>query len=177
MKSLLLFLAALLFAPSAVAQPKTSAKPVTPVQANGPKLIGKFDDWRAATHVEAGDTVCYAFTNATSSVPATTGRGTVTLTITQRSPTARDQVAISAGLTYATNATVMAQADKTALEFYTAQRSAFARDGRAAVLAFQKAAQVLAREPNPKGGTITDQFSLKGFTKAYDAINKACPAK
>ncbi len=86
-------------------------------------------------------------------------------------------MAISAGLTYAANATVAVQADKTSLDFYTAQRSAFARDGKAAVQAFLKAPQVLAREPNPKGGTITDQFSLKGFNKAYDAINKACPAK
>ena len=25
--------------------------------------------------------------------------------------------------------------------------------------------------------TVTDTFSLKGFTAAYAAINKACPAK
>lgn len=175
MKSLLLILAALLATQGASAQtkPKPAAAPAAP----GPKLIGKFDDWRAATHLEAGQTVCYAFTNATSSVPALAGRGTVTLTITQRPGASRDQVAISAGIVFAANATVTVQADKTAMEFYTAQRSAFARDGAAAVQAFLKAGQVLAREPSPKGGTITDQFSLKGFKKAYEAITKACPPK
>ncbi len=32
--------------------------------AAGPKELGKFDDWIAATHEESGQTVCYAFTRA-----------------------------------------------------------------------------------------------------------------
>jgi hypothetical protein len=176
---ILFFLVALLTAAApALAQPKPAPKPVpAAAAAPGPKLIGKFDDWKAATHMEAGQTVCYAFTTAASSVPPISGRTAVTLTITQRPPGSRDQVAISAGFTYATGANVAVQAETTALEFYTAQRSAFARDGKAAVAIFLKARQVLARSPNPKGGTVTDQFSLKGFNKAYDAINKACPPK
>ncbi len=171
---ILLILAA--FSSNAVqAQPKPAAKPSKPVAAsNAPKLLAKFDDWKAATHVEAGQTVCYAFTTAQSSTPSVTGRGAVTLTVTQRPPTPRDEVAISAGFQFAANASVAVQADTTGMEFYTAQRSAFSRDGKAAVQSFLKAKQVLARAPNPKGGTVTDQFSLKGFPAAYAAINKAC---
>ena len=33
----------------------------------GPKQIGKFEDWTAATHSESGQTVCYAFTRVQSS--------------------------------------------------------------------------------------------------------------
>jgi hypothetical protein len=97
--------------------------------------------------------------------------------VTERPPAGRDAVAITAGFTYASGASVTVQAETNAMEFYTAQRSAFARDGAAAVAAFSKARQVLARSPNPKGGTVTDQFSLKGFPAAYAAIVKACPAK
>ena len=168
-----------LAAPHAFGQNKPTPKPAPKPAAtsNTPKLVGKFDDWKVATHVEAGQLVCYMLTNASSSVPAVTGRGDVTLTVTQRPGATRDAVAISTGLVYPPNATVAVQADTNAFEFYTAAHSAFSRDGHASVMAFQKAKQVLARSPNPKSGTVTDQFSLKGFNAAYTAMNKACPAK
>ncbi len=139
-----------------------------------PKKIGEFGDWTAATHQEGGQPVCYAFTRAQTSAPALSGRGPVILTVTERA-SGRDAVAIEAGLTYAANAAVTVQVDRTALEFYTAGRNAFARDGKATVAAFGKAASAVARSPAPK--EVADTFSLKGFGDAYKAIVKACPAK
>ena len=136
--------------------------------------MGKFDDWTAATHAESGQTVCYAFTRVQSSAPALPGRGPVVLTVTER-PSGRDTVAIEAGFTYAPDATVTVQVDQTGLEFYTAGRNAFARDGKAAVAAFTKGSRAIARSPTPK--EVTDTFGLKGFSVAYAAITKACPAK
>lgn len=142
----------------------------------GPKAIGKFEDWEAATHPESGQTVCYAFTRATSSNPRLPGRGDVVLTVTQR-PTGRDAVAISTGYAYPANAEVMVQVEQSSFPFYTAGRSAFARNGHAAVEAFLKGRQVTARAPGPqKGQQVTDTFPLRGFNAAYQAINKACPA-
>ena len=41
-----------------------------------------------------------------------------------------------------------------------------------------KAEQALARSPGPRDGQmIVDTFSLRGFSAAYAAINKACPAR
>ena len=170
-----LLTAALLLALPALAESKKTAPPAHPAAAAaGPKQIGKFDDWIAATHSESGQTVCYAFTRAQSSSPTLPGRGAVILTVTERS-SGRDAVAIEAGLSYATNATVTVQIDQTGLEFYTAGRNAFARDGKAAVTAFGKGSRAIARSPGPK--EVTDTFSLKGFGAAYAAIVKACPAK
>lgn len=163
------------FAPAVHAQtakpaPKPSAKPA------GPKAMGKFDDWTAATNKEAGQTVCYAFTYAASSSQSLSGRGRVVLTVTER-PGGRDAVALSAGFAYAPNAAVSVTVDgQAALDFYTAQRSAFARDGRATVQAFLKGKQMAATSPAPKNATVTDNFSLRGFNAAYAAIVKACPA-
>ena len=154
------------------APPKAAAR----APAAGPKSIGKFDDWQAATVDQAGETACYAFTRAAASAPGLSGRGDVVLTVTQRA-TGRDAVAISAGFTYVPNADVTVQVDQTALPFYTAQRSAFARDGHAAVVAFQKGSKAIAKSPAPRGGDVSDTFSLRGFTAAYGAIDKACPAK
>ena len=136
-----------------------------------------FGDWQAATHVEAGQTVCYAFTRAQSSAPPLPGRGDVVLTVTERQ-SGRDAVAISAGFTYAANAAVPVQVNQAPLEdFYTAQRSAFARDGKAAVAAFRQGNSAVAKSPGPKNATVTDTFSLKGFDAAYAMINKTCPPK
>jgi invasion protein IalB len=115
-----------------------------PAQAAGPKQIGKFDDWTAATHQESNQTVCYAFTRAQNSVPASTNRGPVILTVTERAGL-RDTVAMDAGFTYAANAAVTVQVDQTGLDFYTSGRNAFAREGKAAVAAFSKGARAIAR--------------------------------
>jgi hypothetical protein len=183
-----LFLPAVLVLPlisAATAQPAPKQSPAPPpkkpapaaaAKPDGPKLIGKFDDWIAATHPESGVPTCYAFTRVLSSIPTLAGRGGVVLTVTQR-PSGRDAVAMEAGFSFAADATVTVQVDQTGLDFYTHQRAAFARDGHAAVVAFKAAGRAIARSPGPHDATVTDTFSLKGFTAAYEAISKACPAK
>jgi len=154
------------------AQPRHRPTP----DAAGPKELGKFEDWIAATHAEAGQDTCYAFVRAKNSVPALAGRGDVVLTVTER-PSGRDWVAISAGFAFRKDAAVTMQVGTIGLDFYTAQSSAFARDGKAAVAAFQKGGVALARLPGPHDRTVVDTFSLQGFSGAYAAINRACPAR
>jgi hypothetical protein len=164
--------------PASTPGPVAAKKKPAPAaqKAGGPKAIGTFDDWIAATHQEAGQPVCYAFTRSQSSMPALAGRGSVVLTVTHRN-SGRDSVAMEAGFPFAPNATVNVQADQTGLDFYTSQRAAFARNGRAAVTAFTASDRAIARSPGPRQATITDTFSLKGFSAAYAAISKACPPK
>ncbi len=177
---LLLVVAAAALPSLAFAQPRATPHLPPHVAARSasaaPKSIGKFDDWQAVTHQEAGQLVCYAFVRAASSQPALPGRGDVVLTVTQR-PGGRDAVAISAGFAYAPNADVQMSVEQTQLGFYTAGRSAFARDGKAAVAVFEKARQAVAKSPGPRNTAVSDTFSLRGFSPAYAAINKACPAK
>lgn len=178
MRSKHLLILAAAMAPSLAygqARPAASADPARP-SANGPKSIGKFEDWQAATHQESGQLVCYAFVRASSSQPSLPGRGEVVLTVTHRT-TGRDAVAISAGFAYPSGAEVQVGVDPTQLAFYTSNRSAFARDGRAAVAAFEKGRQAVAKSPGPRNVTVSDTFSLRGFSASYAAINKACPAR
>jgi hypothetical protein len=158
------------------AKPAPQHTPTPATTPGGPKQIGKFEDWIAATHQESGATVCYAFTRVLGSAPAIAGRGPVIITITQR-PSLRDAVAMEAGFAYADKAAVTVQVDQTALDFYTDKRNAFARDGKAVAAAFAKGAKATAKSPGPKGVAVQDTFSLKGFSEAYKAITKACPPK
>ncbi|MDQ1080254.1 invasion associated locus B family protein [Pseudoroseomonas cervicalis] len=144
-------------------------------QQQRPQALGTFQDWTAATHMEGGRKVCYAFTRASRSEGAG-NRQNVILTVTHR-PQGRDQVALRAGYTYARNAEVSVTVGGTELDFYTAQDNAFARDGSRAVTTFRGGAQAVAKGQGPQGrGTATDTFSLSGFTAAYEAISKECPA-
>lgn len=177
MRAPFLVLALLALPITASAAPASKAAPAPHAgKADGPKALGIFDDWQAATYAEGGQTVCYAFTRPKSSTPAVPGRGAVLLTVTQRAAL-RDAISLGAGFAYPAKAEVKVNADSTELDFYTAQRSAFARDGHAAVAAFQKANQAVAHSPEPKGKMVDDTFSLRGFSAAYAAISKACPAK
>ena len=171
--TMILGLTFVLTATAAQAQQRSApaAKPA------GPQELGKFNDWTAASYQESGQTVCYAFVRAKNSVPAIQGRGEVVLTVTVR-PTTRDTVALSAGFPYRKDAAVTMQVDTAGLDFYTSQSSAFARDGKAVVAAFQKGDQATVRSPGSRDGqVVVDTFSLRGFSAAYAAINKACPAR
>lgn len=142
-------------------------------QQQGPRRLGDFRDWTAAVHTEAGQKVCYAFTRASRTDPR---RDNVILTVTHRAQ-GRDQVALSAGYAYPRNAAVTVAVGQAQLAFYTSGSSAFARDGRAAVAAFRAGANAVARGPRAGGrGTAADTFSLAGFTAAYEAISRECPA-
>jgi invasion protein IalB len=140
----------------------------------GPRALGSFQDWTAATHTEAGKKVCYAFTRA-SKTEGGGSRQNVILTVTHRQQ-GRDQVALRAGYTYARNAEVELKIGAAEFPFYTAQDNAFAREGVKVVAAFKNGAAVVASGPGPQGrGTAVDNFSLSGFSAAYDAINRECP--
>ena len=167
---------ALLFAVPAMAQPKKEPPASHAAAAGAPKELAKFDDWIAATHGEGSQLVCYALTRAQNSVPKLSGRGEVVLTVSERA-TVRDTVAIEAGFDYAPNAAVTLQVDQAGLDFYTRHSDAYARDGKAAVAAFQRGERAIARSPGPHKETVTDTFSLKGFSAAYAAVVKACPEK
>ena len=85
----------------AVAQQRPAA-PAQPSAQPGPRQLGTFRDWTAATHQENGQKICYAFTRASKTEPNRQG---VVLTVTHR-PGGRDSVALSAGYAYPRNAEV-----------------------------------------------------------------------
>jgi invasion protein IalB len=152
-----------------------AAAPAQQPQAR-PQLLGEHTDWTAATHMEGGQKVCYAFTRPTRSEGAGERQG-VMLSVTHR-PGQRDAVILSAGYAYPRGAEVTVTVGGTELDFYTAGSSAAARDADAAIRAFRAGREAVARGPGPGGrGTVRDSFSLLGFTAAYEAISRECPPR
>ncbi len=168
------FLAAITALPVAAAPKHRPAREAP--RSSGAQQLGKFEDWTAVTREEGGQTICYAFTYPTASVPTLASRGQPVLTVTER-PSGRDAVAFSAGLSFAPKAETSLQVEQASLGFYTAGRFAFARDGEAVVTALRRGRQGVMRSPGPRGVQVADTFSLRGFDQAYGAVVKACPAQ
>jgi len=142
-----------------------------------PVLIGHYGDWSAATHQEAGQTICYAYSFAKASQPVLVGRGRVVLTVTRRPgarPAARDAVAITLGYQVLPHAGASVRAGGKKLGFYLEGRSAFAPHGADAVAAFAAGREAVGQFPGPRGVTLSDHFSLTGFAAAYAAMAQKC---
>ncbi len=149
------------------------ALPLAPaLGATPPKELGSFGKWIAATHGVGKDKLCYAFTRMDGQDPAS-GSGPV-LSVTDRA-SGRNQVAISAGPPYPKGAGAMVAVGAIRLDFYTSGHDAFARDGHAAVTAFERGAVAVLHPPGARARPVS--FSLTGFSAAHAAIRKACPPR
>jgi invasion protein IalB len=147
--------------------------------AAGPAALGpnggKYGDWTAATYGSGDAKVCYAFTTAQSSKPAIQSRGKVMLTVSDRKGS-HDEVSVTAGYDYPKDAKVKLSVGTKDFDFYSQKNVAFTSAGKDAVAAFRTGSAATAASPGPKGKiTVTDQFSLSGFSAAYKAISDACP--
>jgi len=140
---------------------------------SGPQPLGTFGDWIAASYGSGAGTACYAFTTAKTSDPVLAGRGPVQLTVTERHG-APVEVTLAAGYTYPKAPTVGLTVGTAAFDFYTQGETAFTVSNDAAVAAFQAGATATAKSSAPHGKTVSDTFSLTGFSGAYGAIKKAC---
>ncbi len=136
---------------------------------------GKYNDWTAATFGSGDAKVCYAFTNVQSTKPAIASRGKVMLTVSERKGSDHE-VSVTAGYDYPKDAKVKLSVGNQDFDFYTQKNVAFTSSGKDAVAAFEAGNTAIVTSPGPKGKiTVTDQFSLSGFSAAYKAISDACP--
>lgn len=142
-----------------------------------PTRIGTFQNWIAAHTQEQGQKVCYAFTPAARSEGGPQNRGPVTLTVTHR-PAGRDQVALSVGYSYPRQAEAVLTIGAQEFRSYgVVQSSAFFQSGAQLIAALRNGREAVARSPGPPGRpAVTDAFPLAGFSAAYEAISRECPA-
>jgi hypothetical protein len=153
--------------------PMAILAPAAALADSGPVSLGNFGDWTAATYGVGAAKACYAFTTAQSSAPALPGRGPALLVVTERK-SAHDEVTLSAGYTYPAKPTVTLDIDGNDISFYTQGQTAFTTNGAAAITDFQQGSSAKATSTAP-GGPVIDNFSLAGFSDAYNAITAACP--
>jgi hypothetical protein len=147
---------------------------LVPARASEVTVLETVQGWTAAHFTENGQRVCYAFARPARSEGARNAQN-VQLLVTHR-PGARDQVAVRVGYALPRNAEMRLVIGNQELPGYTGQDSGFLRNGSAAVAAMRNGREAQSRTPGPNNrGTVTHVFPLAGFSRAHDAITRACP--
>ena len=88
----------------------------------------------------------------------------------------RGEVSFEAGYTYKKNSTVKLAIGSQTFELFTSDGNAWARQGDDVKLvkAMKAGSKMVVRGTSSRGTATKDTYSLLGFTKAINAINKAC---
>jgi len=139
-------------------------------------------DWQAILETENGKPVCVMSAEPQKSAGKYTQRGTVLAIISHRPKEKRfGEVGFQAGYTFMPKSEPTAIIDGTqSFKLFTQGGHAWALDAKAdkKLAAAMRAGTLMVVKGRSSRGTVTtDTYSLKGFTAALNAINKACGVK
>ena len=155
-----------------------AAAPHPVAQAQGIEPVGTFGDWSAFQFSEDGNPACYMSSEPTKASGDYTKRGDVFAIVTHRPAEKRiGEVSIIAGYAYQKDSTVGIAIGNQTFELFTQDDGAWALDSasdKKLVQAMRKGNKMVVKGTSARGTLTTDTYSLKGFTKSYRAIGKAC---
>jgi invasion protein IalB len=150
----------------------------TAAQAQGIESVGNFGDWSAFQFSEDGNPACYMSSEPTKASGDYTKRGDVFAIVTHRPAEKRiGEVSIIAGYAYQKDSAVEVAIGNQIFELFTQDDGAWALDSESdkkLIQAMKKGSRMVVKGTSSRGTITTDTYSLKGFTKAYRAIGKAC---
>lgn len=148
-----------------------------PVSAETPKPIGSYGDWQALTYQENGKPVCYVFTEPAKKEGQYTSRGQVYALVTHRPADKKLNVfTIISGYTYKEDSDAILEIGDQKFTLFTQEGMAWANDEDDPKIAeaLKKGTGMVVHGTSARGTETIDTYSLKGFSKAYDAIGDAC---
>jgi invasion protein IalB len=141
------------------------------------KTLGRYGDWAGYTFQENGKPVCYAATAPVKSSGKVSKRGDVLFMVTHR-PAVEDigVVTAVAGYTFKQGSKASVKIGGRSFNFFTRDGTAWAsgKDDKNVVSAMRRGRTMVIKGQTTRSTSTTDQYSLMGFTKAYQAISKAC---
>jgi len=140
--------------------------------------LGEYDDWRAYAYNEDGEKACYIASQPTKDEGDYTKRGKIYAMVTHRpAEKVRDEVSLAAGYTYQDQSSVEVKIDGTPFKLFPHQDTAWAPDTASdqKLVDAMKAGTTMVVQGTSARGTLTrDTYSLRGFTRAYQAAATAC---
>lgn len=142
-------------------------------------ILGTFNSWTAYMFEDSQGRVCYMSAQPKVSKGKYTYRDDVFLTITHRpKDKTYDVVSLTAGFTYRKGSKPNVRIDnKKLVHLMAVEDMAWAKDEKTdaqLVKDMIAGSNAYFNGTSRRGTKITDTFSLKGFSKAYRAINGAC---
>lgn len=152
----------------------------TPSATSG--FIDNFDDWSAFSSKENGKPLCYIASLPKKTEGGTAQRGDAYMMVTHRpAEKTSGEVSVRAGYAYKEGSEVEVRVGGgQPLMLFTDQGFAWTREAKtdqALIAAMRAGASLTVKGTSSRGTQTTDTYSLKGFTAALEAINKACGVK
>lgn len=146
---------------------------------NGMEILGTYDAWTAYVFQDADGKVCYIASEPTKSQGKYKIRDDVFLFVTHRmADKTFDVVNVMAGYTYRKGSKPTFTVDKQKpVSLVSHTDTAWTKDSKTDKLLvnqMRKGNAAVLKGTSQRGTLTTDTFSLKGFSKAYRAIQKAC---
>ena len=149
-----------------------------PASAQGIERIGDFGGWSAYRFQENGQKTCYMASAPSKDEGDYQKRGKIYARVTHRpAESTRDEVSVLAGYTYKDKSFVTATIGNKTFDLFTDKDTAWAPDvttDSQLVKAMKAGQNMIVRGTSSRGTETKDTYSLIGFTKAYNAISKAC---
>ncbi len=152
-----------------------------PGNAQSAELLSQSGSWKAYSDTENGKKFCFVGSEPKKSAGKYSKRGDPYVLVTHRpSEGARNVLSIRAGYAYKPSSEAEIIIGDQSFNLFTDGGYAWAYDAKAdkAITRAMKAGlTMIVRGSSTRGTVTTDTYSLKGFTKAYNAIGKACKGK
>lgn len=149
-----------------------------PAHASEQKEIGRYGVWSAYVFEENGSKVCYMAAKPEKHEGKYAKRGEIVAMITHRPAEGTKNVfSYMAGYGYKKGSDVTLMVDAKKFILFTQNDMAWAADASADTAiaeAIKKGMKMVVQGVSGKGTKTKDSFSLKGSTKAYEAITTAC---
>lgn len=146
--------------------------------AASPVLIGTYGAWSAYTYTEQGNKICYMVSKPISDVGNYTSRGDIFAIITHRpSENAYNVFSYIAGYPYKKESVVNLSNDSDQFQLLTLDETAWTSDNETderLAEAIKAGSRMTVKGTSARGTLTTDTYSLKGSSKAHEAIGMAC---
>ena len=145
--------------------------------ANTPKSTGKYKNWESFSAVTEKGKICFAQSIPTKRAPGSIKRETSKLFVTFRpGENIKDEISITSGHPYKAS-TVTAKSGKSNFAFFSQDTFAWLLDNReeqSFIKLMKRATNLTVKARTAKGAETTDNYSMMGFTKAYNTAKKTC---
>ena len=145
------------------------------------KVLGLYGDWGAQTFTEGKNVGCSIWSQPIRDEGKYKKRGAIYAYVTHRPWDKRlNEVSFAAGYTYKKDSAVRVRIGGERFTLFTDGSAAWTRspaDDKALIGAMRRGNSMIVTGMSSRGTQTTDTYSLKGFTKAYGRIERACKVK
>lgn len=143
------------------------------------ELLGVFKDWTAQTYTQNGVSVCMMWSQPGKAEGDYTVRGDIYVFVTHRPTEKRlNEIRFESGYPFKASSQVDVTIGEQRFTLSTDTSTAWsnsAAQARDMVRAMRAGRSMVVEGISRRGTRTTDTYSLRGFTAAHKAINRACP--